>query len=456
MSERTGTSIWSKFGADNVQPTDLSQRTMGLFSTFALWLGANVVVTTVYTGMFFVPDLRFTTAIFIILLGSVIGGIPLTMVATMGTATGLPTMALTRGSFGVRGSVLPSVINIVILIGWAWVQAFMAGLSLNYAVKYATGYDNLALWTIVCEVIVVIVTLYGHRGIEAFERVVATGMLLVALVVFWKLFTVFGVRTLLEMQPSPKSGVTAAIAFDMVVATAISWAPVAADYNRNCKSTRVSWWGTMSGYVLATLVAMGTGAAVSGLSIASQMEQTFDPTVLLARFGFGIPAALVVFASVLTTNLVCVYSSAMSYLNLFPKTAFWKPALIIGIITVAGALYGGIMENFVNWILLIGTLFMPLFAVMLADFHVFARGRYNTEEMLSTTGGRYWYASGVNWVAVVVYLVGAFAAYYWTKVSPLPYGATLPSFLMTFVLYVLAGYAFGLHRHHCSGKEEVR
>ena len=39
------------FGQDGLAPTDKGHRSLGLGGTIALWLGANVVVTTILTGM---------------------------------------------------------------------------------------------------------------------------------------------------------------------------------------------------------------------------------------------------------------------------------------------------------------------------------------------------------------------------------------------------------------------
>jgi hypothetical protein len=35
------------------------------------------------------------------------------------------------------------------------------------------------------------------------------------------------------------------------------------------------------------------------------------------------------------------------------------------------------------------------------------------------------------------FLVGAAAAFYWTRIGPLPIGATLPTFAATFLLYLV-------------------
>ncbi|MFP3443300.1 hypothetical protein R0K18_36760, partial [Pantoea sp. SIMBA_133] len=74
------------------------------------------------------------------------------------------------------------------------------------------------------------------------------------------------------------------------------------------------------------------------------MEQTYDPTRLLSGFGFGLPAALVIFFSVMTTNVMAVYSAPLSCMNVSPGMAFWKPALVIGVVTVFGALIPGILD----------------------------------------------------------------------------------------------------------------
>jgi nucleobase:cation symporter-1, NCS1 family len=58
-------------------------------------------------------------------------------------------------------------------------------------------------------------------------------------------------------------------------------------------------------------------------------------------------------------------------------------------------------------------------------------------------GGAYWYLGGVNPLAVGSFVVGAALAFYWTRVSPLPFGATLPTFAVTFVIYLLLSLLLG-------------
>jgi NCS1 family nucleobase:cation symporter-1 len=424
---------WTEhFGHDNIQPTPMNKRSMNFFSTFALWLAANVVITTVMTGMMFVPDISFVDAILAIILGSAIGAIPLALTGNIGIRTGLPTMVLTRAAFGQKGAILPAIVNTMILIGWSWIQAYMAGLSLNYAVHYTTGYSNINLFVILTEILVVVITIFGHRGVERIEKYVSIAMLVLSALVFYKIFTTYDATSLVAMKLSENPSITTIIAFDIVIATAFSWMSTVCDFNRNCQSEKSGFWGTYFGYLLASIIAMGLGAVVSGFSIVSNIERTYDPTILLAAYGFGFVASIVVFFSVLSTNVMALYSATMSFMNVFPKSGFWKPTLIMGIICTLGALLKEtLMSNFFNFIMLIATLFIPVFAIMLVDYFWIKKGKYDVEDIAFDTKGTYRYQKGINIVAYITYLIGAVFAYYFTYVHPLNTGSTLLTFILS-------------------------
>lgn len=425
-------------GHDSVRPVPLSERSMGFFSTFSLWVGANVVVTTVFTGMMLVPDLTLIHAILLILVGSLLGGIPLMLTGNIGTRTGLPTMILMRGAFGHRGAALPAAVNTIVLIGWSWVQAYMAGLSLNHAVEYLTGYSNINLFVIITEVFVVLITIYGHRGIEKTENIVATLMLILSVIVFAYMFIAFDIGRLIQMKASENPAITAMVAFDIVIATSFSWMSSAADFNRHCRTEKTGMTGTMLGYVTASIIAMGLGATVSGFSLLSGMEQTYDPTTLIGSFNpaLGFVAAIVIFLSVLSTNVMALYSATMSYLAIFPKSTYVLPTAVLGVMAVAGAmLKEWLLANFQDFLLMIGTLFIPVIAVFLVDYYILKKSRYYAEEIISGERKTYWYQRGVNLFAYIAYLGGALFAYYFTYVQPLATGVTVLTFLLTAVIY---------------------
>jgi nucleobase:cation symporter-1, NCS1 family len=267
-------------------------------------------------------------------------------------------------------------------------------------------------------------------------------MILLALYVFYKAFSAFGIGEFVSLPGDPSAGMTAAITFDVVVATAISWTVLSADFNRNAKTQLGGIFGTVIGYTASTSIAMSLGATAAAYAqLQGGAAQGFDPAVLVENF--GLPAALVVFLSVMATNTLVVYGMVMSYLDLRPEGHFLPSALVIGIISIVGALWQGILDRFLDFLLLIGTFFVPVFAIMLADYYLVRRGNYSAEDVLKKRGGAYWYTAGFNASAWVAWVIGVGLAFYWTRVSPLSFGATVPVFVLTFVLYLLVRFVAG-------------
>jgi NCS1 family nucleobase:cation symporter-1 len=435
-------SAWDRLASRMPKESDAdepAEKTMSLGRTAMLWLAANMVVTTLLTGTLFVPGVPYPTALAMILLGTLVGGSVLILVGRIGTRTGLPTMVLTRGSFGRRGGYLPAAFNLVVLMGWAWVQALLAGITLNYVIERATGFSNPILFAVIAQTIVVLLALFGHLGIQRVEPWLAVVMVLVAAYVVYTAFSRFGVGEFLDIPAQPEV-MTAISAFDIVVATAISWTVLSADFNRHATTERAGVVGTAIGYTASTFTSMALGATALGYVFLEGGEATsFDPTVVVERFGF--PLAVIIFISVMATNTMVVYGMVMSYLNVRPKDNFLVTAGVIGLISIIGATWQGLLERFIDFLFLISGLFVPVFAIMLVDFYILRRGRYQFDDLVRDRGGAYWYTSGVNPVAIVSWAVGAGLAYYWTQVTPLSFGATVPVFVVTFALYLLASSA---------------
>ena len=439
--------IISRLGQDTVEPGADTERTMGFGNTIMVWLAANMVVTTLLTGTLFVPGIPYVRAILIIVLGTLLGVTVLSLVGCIGTRTGLPTMVLSRGAFGVRGGKVPGVLNLAVLMGWSWVQALLAGIAVNYAVESLTGFSSIPLFTIMCQSIVVMLALFGHQGIERVEPFIAVIMIGLAVWVFYRAFSTFGIGEFVSLPPDPSVGMTSAITFDVVVATAISWTVLSADFNRNAKTQLGGIFGTVIGYTASTSIAMSLGVTAAAYAqLAGGAAQGFDPAVLVENF--GLPAALVVFLSVMATNTLVVYGMVMSYLDLRPESRFLTSAVVIGLISIVGALWQGILDRFLDFLLLIGTFFVPVFAIMLADYYLLKRGNYSAEEVLRKRGGRYWYTGGFNAPAWVAWVVGVGLALYWTRVSPLSFGATVPVFVLTLVLYLAIRFAANRTSEH--------
>lgn len=416
----------------------------GILRIGMIWLAANLVVTTLLTGTLFVPGVTFTTASTMIVVGTLIGVIVLTLVGNMGTRTGLPTMALTRGAFGIRGSLLPATANVIILMGWSWVQAMLAGITVNALVAEATGFSNPVLFSALCQALVVVLAIFGHTGISKVEPWLALLILVVMGTVFAAAFGAFSPAEFAGINVDPELGGTAFITLDMVIATAISWTVLSADMNRHAKSSVAGIIGSGIGYTLSTSIAMFLGlVAFSTVILRGGDAVPFDPSVIVSEFGW--PLGIAIFLSVMATNTMVVFGMVTSVVNARShwKLRFLPTALVLGAISVIGAMFLGLLNQFTDFLFVISAFFVPVFAIMIADYYLLKRRGYSRQILQERRESRYWYLGGVNWVAVVVWVIGAVLSYVLAYVAPSPIGANIPAFFVSFVLYLGLMFALG-------------
>ena len=436
---RPATSPWARLSDHLDENTDGYGPLRGTLPTgriTMIGLAANLVVTTRLTGTLFVPGVPWATALGLILLGTLLGGAVLVLVGNMGTRTGLPTMALTKGAFGLRGSFLPVVANVVVLMGWSWVQAMLAGVTVNHVVAQATGFSSPVLFSVLAQLVVVGLAIFGHTGIARVEPWLALVILAIMAWIFVVAFTTHPVGDFLALPADPSAGWTAVSVLDVVIATAISWTVLSAEFNRLARTQSAGVVGSAVGYTLSTTLAMALGAtAIAWVVLEGGEAVPFDPTVIVEAF--GAPLAGVVFLSVMATNTMVVYGMVSSVVNMVPSSRlrFLPTALVLGAISVVGATWLGLLGQFTAFLTVIGALFVPVFAVMLADYYVVHKGSYDAD-ILRGRGGRYWYRGGVNAAAVLTWLVGAGSSLLLTYVLASPVGATIPTFVISFVLYL--------------------
>ncbi len=105
------------------------------------------------------------------------------------------------------------------------------------------------------------------------------------------------------------------------------------------------------------------------------------------------------------------------------------------------------LVQYESFLLLIGSVFVPLLGVITADYFLLRKRRYDLEA-LYRQAGPYWYRGGINWVALAIWLLGVGL---FLLIAGLPQlgleglapwlGATLPTYLFGLVAYALAGRA---------------
>ena len=173
----------------------------------------------------------------------------------------------------------------------------------------------------------------------------------------------------------PDGSLPWATGFDIVVAMPISWLPLVADYSRFAKNTRTAFMGTWWGYFLVS-----SWMFILGFFLSLSTGQS-DPIPAMVAMGFGIIAFMVVLFSTITTTFLDIYSTAISFINVKPKVKEKLASFIFGVIGTLIALFFPV-EKYENFLYFIGSIFIPLFGVVLFDYFIYRKTMIDVDELL--------------------------------------------------------------------------
>jgi putative hydroxymethylpyrimidine transporter CytX len=375
-----------------------------------------------------------------ILLGHLIGNTPLALGGIIGSRWGIPTMVSVRPSFGIRGSYFAATLNVLQLIGWTAVMLIVCGQAAD-AISKSYGFSNLNLWIILAGIITTLWALVGHRIWKWLQRISVAALLILCIVITYIAFQEYGWGKLSQI-PRQKD-FPFMIGMDLIIAMPISWLPLVSDYSRFATDSKRSFWGTWIGYFIVS-----SWMYLLGL-MASLATQSPDPSGvvmnLLLKFGWAIPALIIVLFSTFTTTFLDIYSTAVSGLNIFPKLGERAGILIGGILGIIVAIIFPTILNYEHFLLFIGAMFCPMFGIVLADYFLVRKGSINLEALYKD-GGQYWFRRGVNPYAILAWVIGfaiylGFSPMLMEKVLqinvsfPWSIGSSLPSMILAGLIY---------------------
>ncbi|MBA2371925.1 MAG: cytosine permease [Chloroflexi bacterium] len=443
-----------------IEPVPQEQRRLSGFDLAVLWGDLGVGLLVLQAGALLVPGLGAGEALAATLVGSVIGVLLLSIAAYIAADAGVPTMVLTRAAVGLRGSALPTVLNVIQLLGWTSFEILVMAQFANAIVSHLFGISAYPFWAFVFAAFCTAMALGGPLVVvrQWLEKFGVWAMLATTIALVVLLFARFDVPQLLATPGTGDLGFWLGV--DIVVALPVSWFPLVADYNRFARSRAASFWGTFAGYLVANLSFFGLGLLFV-LALKTDVAHLNEELVgfLGTSALLGLLALVIILADETDEGFANIYSTAVSTQNLIARIP--QRALILAYGAIGFVLAILLQNADYEWfLLLIGSFFVPLLGLVAADYFVVRRSRYDGRELF-TRGGRYWYQGGVNVLAIVAWLLG-FLLYQWiappTSLSGLtdavggalgavglafpfasPIGATIPSFALTFVLYAAAG-----------------
>lgn len=309
-------------------------------------------------------------------------------------------METAKMSFGNKGALIFSLINIIQLIGWTSIMIYDGAVAANEIF-------NIGNW-IWCTIIGFLIIFWIVIGIKNLGKVnIVAIALLFVLTIILSIF-IFNKDTIGNISCEV---MTFGAAVELSVAMPLSWLPLISDYTREAeKPVRSTLVSTITyGLVSIWMYVIGMGAAIfTGESNVSQ---------ILIKAGFGMAGLLIIVFSTVTTTFLDAYSAGISSESLSSKINGKYVAIIITFIGILCAIFLP-LSDITNFLYFISSVFAPMIAIQIADFFILKQN--NETKTFSIQN-------------IIIWLVG-FVIYRILMNIDIVVGNTLPDMLITIVL----------------------
>ncbi len=372
-----------------------------------LWFGAAVSIAEILSGTLLAP-LGFAKGLAAILLGHIIGCTLLFLAGLIGGKTEKSAMETVKLSFGQKGSLLFSCLNVLQLIGWTAIMIYSGAAAANAVVPIGTGW----VWAAVIGLLILIWLLVGVRHLGKLNVIIMAAL--------------FGLTVLLSVVVFRPSGITAfggAISFgaavELSVAMPLSWLPLISDYTRTAKKPRAAAGVGALAYFFTSSWMYTIGMA------AALFTGKNDIAEIMLQAGLGTAGLLIILLSTVTTTFLDSYSAGVSAQSISAKLKEKPVAILVCVVGTLLAITTPITQ-FESFLYFIGSVFAPMVAIQIVDYFILKKDSS---------------ASKFNWGNLALWLMG-FVLYRVFLYLDTPIGNTVPVMLLTGLLCFAANKLF--------------
>ncbi len=457
----------SKYYNEDLAPTSLAQRTWTTYNIASLWIGMAICLPsyTLASGLMG-AGLSLWQAVINVALGNLIVLIPMQLNSHAGTKYGIPYPVFARLAFGATGAHLAALARAFVAACWCGIQIYFGGGALHVIlVQLIPSWANVPGANWITFGIFWAVNIYiGYAGDEAIKFMESwgapiLGVLSIGLAV-WATTMAAGVGVsvgqLIAVPQQPELlakgggfwpvfmvGLTGNIAFWATLALNIP------DFSRYAKSQKAQFRGQLYGLVPSMAIFAFIGAYVTSATsfIYNTPGGIFDPVAVISKIESPVAAilgAVGIILATLTTNIAAnLVAPANGITNISPKRISYKMGVIItGIFAVAIQPWNIMASgfNFFGFLGNYGIMLGPLAAIYIADYYIVKKRNIDVMALFQGEKGRYWYSNGVNYKAVITWVVSCIlplAGIFVPSVVFFNQNGYLFSFATAFVLYIL-------------------
>ncbi len=378
---------------------------MSVFSSSLIWFGAGLSVAEIITGTYFAP-LGFAKGFAAIFLGHILGCALLFFTGLVGAKTNKSAMQCASFSFGKLGAKFFALLNAAQLLGWTGIMIYDGSLCANTIAGGGKDYSKIAALAI--GLLIVLWILAGVRNLDKLNFFAAALLFVLTIFLCVKIALAFWSHG--QVSSLPQEGLSFGAAVELSAAMPLSWLPVISDYTKDAKKPFAVTLSAALTYFFVSLWMYGIGMGAAILSGESSVD------LVMLKAGLGAAGLGIVVLSTVTTTYLDAHSAGLSSQCVHSKINVKVAATFAAVLGTLGAIFFN-MDNITDFLYLIGSVFAPMTAILLADF--FAVKNDSSDKK-------------IDWPRIVIWLLG-FAIYRAFMRLDFAVGSSIPAMLLTFI-----------------------
>ncbi|KAI7285404.1 hypothetical protein KC345_g1729 [Hortaea werneckii] len=353
-----------------------------------LWASGTMNLSCFSTGFLgWQFGLSLKQSILIVVFASLLGGAISAFSATLGAATGLRQISISRYSMGWWPNKVVAALNVIQQLGWSAAGCITGGIAL---VAASDGSIPIAVGVIIIAIVSLVVSFAGLKMILIYERYAWAIYLVIFLIIFGQTGR-YADNSPTDLAGADLSGQVLSL-IAVVYGSSASWCTIASDYYVsypvNVSRVKVFFFTTL-GISIPTSIGMVAGCVVSSaLNNRPDWNDIYENQGLgfllqeaLYPYGFAKFLLVLLVLSGINCNIINTYSAAIScqqFARPFARMPrFVWTILCFGVI-VALSLAGrkqlqAYLENFLS---MLGYWCTSYFVILFCEHYIFRKGNF--------------------------------------------------------------------------------
>lgn len=419
----------------DIAPVGKAHRTWAVKDYAVLWISMSACVPTYMLASSLIDGgMNWWQAVLTIFLGNCIVLVPMVLNAHAGTKYGIPYPVYCRPAFGILGANVPAVLRALVACGWFGIQTWIGGAAIYKLVglfapsllSLPPAFLGLNAGQWACFLFFWGINMFViYKGVESIRvllnvkapLLIALGLALLA----WAYTQAGGFGPMLstpsQFAPAqPKEGQFWSFFFPALTANIGFWATLSLnipDFSRYAHSQKDQVWGQALGLPTTMGLYSFIGVAVTSATVIIYGRTIWDPVELIANFKNPLVLAValgsLVLATLATNIAANVVGPANDFAHLWPEKIDFRVGGyitgVVGILIQPWKLIADPSGYIFKWLVAYSALLGSVGGILIADYYLLRRAKLDVRELYEK-GGKYWYAGGVNGVALVALALG--------------------------------------------------